>query len=368
MSTVAEPTFANIPTVSNRKLNILVLGVGGNVSQGILKALAFSKLDYRVIGACTVPHAFGLFSTDAAYISPAANAPEFLDWLFKICRTEKVDVIASGVEPVLHVLASNRAKIESLTGAKCLTNTLAAMEIGADKTRTCEWLKAHGFTYPQFANAANESALQELERNCSFPLIAKPRIGKGSQDIFVLNSSAELDRIRGDDNFVVQEYLGDDQSEYTASCLTDRDDQVRGVIVFHRFLTGGTTSCAVAGEFPEMRDLARRIAEKLKPKGPCNVQMRMHKGHPVCFELNVRFSGTTPIRARLGFNDVEAAISHYALEQPAMDLPLITEGQAVRYWNEAYVSPKAAQTIIREGKLHDTKSHPFEIENYGFRT
>ena len=33
-------------------INVLVLGVGGNVSQGILKALAASKLQCRVIGGC----------------------------------------------------------------------------------------------------------------------------------------------------------------------------------------------------------------------------------------------------------------------------------------------------------------------------
>lgn len=352
----------------HKKLNVLVLGVGGNVSQGILKALAVSNLDCRVIGACTAPEAFGLFTTDAAYVSPAAADPEFVEWLIATCRTESVDVVMSGVEPVLLELARNRTKIEAATAAKCLTNSLDSIRVGSNKTRTCEWLRDNGFPYPHFADAEDDAALLRLVERCGFPLLAKPDTGKGSQGITKLNTAAELDRVRGQTGIVVQEYLGDERAEFTAACLTDRDDEVRGIIVFHRLLSSGTTSCATAGDFPELRELTREIARKLKPRGPCNVQMRMHRGRPVCFELNVRFSGTTPIRARLGFNDVEAAIRHYVLNDTTIDLPLVTEGQAIRYWNEAYVSPSAFQAIQADGELRDPRSYPFEIESYGQRS
>ncbi|NOG51580.1 MAG: hypothetical protein HND48_20760 [Chloroflexi bacterium] len=42
-------------SLSDSPLTVLVLGVGGNVSQGILKALALSTLPVRVIGACVGP-------------------------------------------------------------------------------------------------------------------------------------------------------------------------------------------------------------------------------------------------------------------------------------------------------------------------
>ena len=50
-------------------LTVLVLGVGGNVSQGILKALAISNLKCRVVGACISPLAAGLYTVDRAYVS-----------------------------------------------------------------------------------------------------------------------------------------------------------------------------------------------------------------------------------------------------------------------------------------------------------
>ena len=50
------------------------MGVGGNVSQGILKALALSPLPHRVIGVCISATSIGLYRSDSAYISPLAKA------------------------------------------------------------------------------------------------------------------------------------------------------------------------------------------------------------------------------------------------------------------------------------------------------
>jgi carbamoyl-phosphate synthase large subunit len=347
--------------------NVLVLGVGGNVSQGILKALALSRVPGRIVGACTSPSAPGLFTTDASYVSPAARDARFLPWLLDVCRREKIHGILSGVEPVLDMLARHQAEIKNQTGAICVLNSPESLNVGRDKLTTCEWLRDHGFGYPRFASSGEASSLAALAAG-GFPLIAKPRTGKGSAGILPVPDQAALDRVSRLPDYVVQEVLGDDQSEYTAACFTDRDDAVRGVIVFHRQLQHGTTASARAGFFPEIRLEVERIAAAIKPRGPLNIQLRLHRGRPVCFEMNVRFSGTTPIRARLGFNDVEAALRHYVLGEPAADLPVVTRGQALRYWNEIYVDPAALDTLERDGRLADPRSHPVQLENHGDRT
>ena len=89
------------------------------------------------------------------------------------------------------------------------------------------------------------------------------------------------------------------------------------------------------------------------------------KGGSVTFEINVRFSGTTPMRARLGFNEVEAALRHYVLGEDIPDLPRITDGIAVRYWNELYVAPEAYAAMARDGKLDDPHGYATTLEDYG---
>lgn len=56
-------------------LTVMVMGVGGNVSQGILKALAL-----------------GLYTVDRAYVTPLAKDPAFVDWIVATCRAEGVQV------------------------------------------------------------------------------------------------------------------------------------------------------------------------------------------------------------------------------------------------------------------------------------
>ena len=277
-----------------------MLGVGGNVSQGILKALAVSSLPLRVIGACVDPLSAGLFTTDKAYISPLAADPGFLDWLIGVCNTDKVQVILSGVEPVLHALAEHRDEIFSRSGAVCIVSKPAQLEISDDKLKTCEWLKQNGLNYPDFAPAEDEVQVKQLVERCGFPLIAKPRQGKGSHGIMMLRNEADLAKVMDQTDYVVQEYVGTDEDEYTAGCFCDAAGENRGTIIMRRELLQGTTYKAVVGDYPEIREECAKIINALKPMGPCNLQMRLANGRAVCFEINLRFSGTTPMRARFG--------------------------------------------------------------------
>lgn len=350
-----------------QSLTVLVLGVGGNVSQGILKALAISSLRCRVIGACISPLSIGLYTVDRAYVSPPANDSNFMDWLTGLCRAERIDAVLSGVEPVLSVLSHHAKTLQDDTGAMCIVSPPACLAIGDDKLMTCQWLKDRGFPFPQFADTCDLRSVEDLVRSCGFPLIAKPRRGKGAAGILELHNDRELEAIAKRPGYVIQQYLGHKSDEYTVGCFSDRKSSVRGAIVFRRDLFEGTTYRAQAGHFPDVRSEAVRIAEALRPLGPSNMQMRIHEGVPVCFEINVRFSGTTPIRARFGFNDVEAALRHYILDEPATDLPVITEGTALRYWNEAYIDAHATAELRQRSRLDEPKQFPLLVETYGIR-
>jgi carbamoyl-phosphate synthase large subunit len=353
--------------VKHSDLTVLVLGVGGNVSQGILKALALSSLRCRVIGACIDPMAFGLYTVNHAFVSPRADDPNFLEWLIAICRAEGVQAILSGVEPVLTVLARWAEEVRNRTGAIVIVSDPSRMAIGDDKLLTCQWLESHGFNFPRYAPSEDKLALEKLVDGCRYPLIAKPRVGKGARGIFEVTNPVDLAYVSNLPNYIVQEYIGNSSSEYTAGCFCDRNGEVRGTLVMRRELLEGTTYRAVVGEYPEVREEAACIAAALQPLGPCNVQIRMSSDRPVCFEINVRFSGTTPLRARLGFNDVEACLRHYVLGEPASDLPVVTHGVILRYWNEMYVDRKAFNTLSKLGRLDTPHSFNTFIEDYGLQ-
>lgn len=349
------------------RVTLLILGVGGNVSQGILKALALSKLDYRAIGACVSPRSLGLYTVDRAYLSPVAADPSFLDWLISTCQREGVHAILSGVEPVLLTLSKNAERIRNETGAICLVSDASLFSITADKLATCQWLQSHQFNYPRYAASENIQAVKELVRECGYPLFAKPRVGKGSTGVKEIANRADLSFALAQSGYVIQETLGSADSEYTVGCFCDETGMVRGTITMHRELFQGTTYRAQVGDFPEVRDEAQNIAAALRPLGPCNIQLRVSEGKPVCFEINLRFSGTTPMRAHFGFNEVEACIRHYVFHESIDNLPTITSGIALRYWNEMYVDPKALAELQQTGQLAAPGEYSVSVEDYGRR-
>ncbi|NOG51581.1 MAG: ATP-grasp domain-containing protein [Chloroflexi bacterium] len=255
----------------------------------------------------------GLYTSDAAYISPRADDAAFVPWLIDVCNREGVRAVLSGVEPVVAAISAQRAQIEAETGAVCLVSPPQVLAVGDDKLRTCQWLEAHGLNTPRYADGSDRDAVRKLAAEAGYPLIAKPRGGKSAEGILTLRSDADADYIATRPRYVVEEMLGDSESEYTVGCFVDRNGMVRGSIAMRRSLHQGTTVFAQVGDYPDVRAEAERIAAALKPVASCNVQMRVHLGRPVTFEINVRFSGTTPMRARFGFNEVEAALRHYVL-------------------------------------------------------
>lgn len=346
---------------------LLVLGVGGNVSQGILKALHLSRLNCRVVSACTSAVAMGLYTCDKAFLSPLASDEGFVDWLIEICQDENVRGILSGVEPVLSVLAAHAEAIRRQTHAVALVSPSEVLAVGDDKLRTSRWLRERSLPAPRSVAAEDTDGAASLVRETGYPLIAKPRKGKSSAGVFLIETDADLEWARNRGGYLLQENLGEPGEEYTAATLNDRQGAVRGCMVMRRELQAGTTYRARVGEFPEVRREAWRIAAALRPLGPCNMQFRIRERQPVCFEINVRFSGTAPMRAHFGFNDVEAAVRHLVFGEEPQDLPLITEGLALRYWNELYMDLGAVDSLSRSGIL-ETPAAKGWIEDYGLRS
>jgi carbamoyl-phosphate synthase large subunit len=339
------------PEHGTPRLAALVLGLGGNVSQGILKALRLSALPVRIVGACISASSPGLYAADTALLSPSASDAGFVDWVQDVCIREGIQVVFSGAEPVINALAVARDALEEGTGARIVVSSPEILAIGDDKLLTSEWLRHRGLNYPRCVLGSDADGIEMLLATRGFPLIAKPRHGKGGRGVVVVSTPDELGIVPHSSDYVLQEYLGRPEDEFTVGCWSDRDGLVRGSIVMRRELTNGTSTAIVVEESPVIRDEAEKIAAALKPMGPCNVQLRMHEGRAVCFEINVRYSGTTPIRAKLGFNDVEASLRHYVLGAPAVDLPVVNSGRALRVWREVYPDVEAMDHLAAVGVL-----------------
>jgi carbamoyl-phosphate synthase large subunit len=179
---------------------------------------------------------------------------------------------------------------------------------------------------------------EQLVGEVGFPLIVKPRIGARSIGFSRINSRDELRRaIETQPDIVIQKQVGGADSEYTAGTLTF-DGKCGASIVMRRDLRDGNTYRAYAEPFPELNQTVRRAAECLRAYGPANFQFMLDGGEVKIFEINARFSGTTPLRTSVGFNEVEMAINHILYGTP-VEQPDVQPHVIMRHWSETLVKP-----------------------------
>ncbi len=332
-------------------MNILVLGMGSNVSQGIVKALRNIKdIPIHIVGACISKSSVGLYMCDEALISPLATDEGFVPWYINICNEKLIDMAFTGVEANIDTLVRNRKNIENAVKTQYAFPKKEAWEIGFDKYKTCQWLKDNDIPFPDFALASDDKVLSELISRVGFPVIAKPRSGKGSAGIIVANSLKELMGIIGRNDYVVQEYVGNTDSEYTIGCYFSKAGELKSTIILHRYLKNGGTSIAEIVNDKDINEIIEKISNKLQTTGPLNIQIRKKEdGTPVCFEWNVRYSGTTAIRNHFGFCDVEAAIREYVLhENVEKCFHVAMNGVAMRYDEEMYFQDENIKLLYKE--------------------
>ena len=181
-------------------------------------------------------------------------------------------------------------------------------------------------------------------------MVLKPRDGFGSRHVRVIADEEELRFFFGrTERPIVQEYLtlaGGDE-EYTCAVFVDSAGVPAGTFMARRDLSGGATYRAEIGHWPALHELLLRIGRALRPRGPLNVQLRRTSRGFVPFEINIRCSGTSAIRAYYGYNEPEMLLRHYVLAEPLP--PVVSRrGYALRYWNEVFLDDVDAASLRAE--------------------
>lgn len=307
----------------------------------------------HIIGACISPYSSGLYMCDEAMLSPFANDGGFIDWLASTCNEKKVDIVFSGVEEILIEISKNINFLRSGTKAVFVVSEYEKLVIGQDKYKTCAWLQENHCNYPRYCLLTNGSDVRRLVKDIGYPVIIKPIRGKSSQGVKVLANEEELNAVIGLDGYVLEECIGNESGEYTVGCYCDKGGNAQDIIIMQRLLKNGTTVYAKVVENELIRAEAERICTAFKPVGPLNIQMRLNGGGvPICFELNVRFSGSTAMRANFGFCDVEAAIREYLLGNSIDECFHVRHGEAFRYDNELYLFGNPTEAMSKDKKIN----------------
>ena len=316
------------------KIPIVVTGVGGGgYGRQVMKALRLASAHYKIIATDMSPLSYGLYEADEHYLVPSAESPQYIDSLIRICRLENTKVLIPGSEPELLVLTRNlsRLKQEDLIP---LTNSVKVINICMDKHKLFNFLARNKIPCPRFKAILTESDVLDINY---YPVVVKPsRNSGGSNMVFLAQDTEELTffssylRKYGYEP-LVQEYVGSHQDEYTIGILSIEGGEVLGSFALRRNITSGLSrrcilkdkkkgnmlvissgiSQGAVDEFHNIRKQAEHIASALQSQGPLNVQGRIVGDQLYVFEINPRFSGTTSIRALMGWNEPDILIKYY---------------------------------------------------------
>ena len=348
---------------SESRVNVLVTGVGGGgLGHEIVKALNMTGR-YRLIGVDMAESAYGLFEVDEAYTIPSAQDERYVETLLDICKTRNAKALVLGSEPELKVISMNRHLFEEI-GVTPLINSPEIIDLCMDKWATMKSLKEHGFSVPQSFVVMRE---EEIPTDFPLPALIKPSIGGGgSNNTFVVQDNEELSFacrfiIRQGGEALVQQYIGTPYEEYTVGVLSSFDGELIGSIALRRGILSSLSnrvkianrtgreelsptlaissgvSQGEIGEFPEVRKVCEDIAAALDSKGPLNIQLRVFEGHVFPFEINPRLSGTSYMRALVGFNEPDMLIRRHVLGERISAPDQIKFGRIVRGLNERFV-------------------------------
>ncbi len=325
-------------------IKVLVTGAGALLGQGIIKSLRKSVLPLHIVAVDPSELAAGLYWSDRAYLVPMAHDPNYMNEVRQILECERPDIVLIGTDAELVLFASQREELERDFQTNILVSSSEVATIADDKWLTYQFLKNQGFNYPESCLPGNEETLIE---SVGFPLIVKPRVGARSIGVHIVQSKMELQAaIKQVGAPIIQECVGSADEEYTAGALVF-NQQCSASIVMRRDLRDGNTYRAYTGEYKDYNRFIRMLAETLQPYGPVNFQARGSSKGLTVFEINCRFSGTTPLRVLAGFNEVEMCVRHILLNEPIIQ-PTIRPISILRHWSETIVDD-ALSTNLRAG-------------------
>jgi carbamoyl-phosphate synthase large subunit len=359
--------------VEVNKINVLITGVGaGGVGYQILTALRSSAIEYNIVTADTSVDSKGLKSGNNFYLLPAASSPLYIDAVEKICRKHKIQALFYGSEPELKKVSDNRELFEKM-GVFLPLNPKSLIDQCLDKNLTAELLKENGFDVPKWVSVKSEEDLAAID---FFPVVLKPSIGGGgSANLMLAQNKNELISfgrylLQNYSEFIIQEYIGDADSEYTVGILCDMNGNLINSIAMKRIISysfgnkikalnrtvrkelGETLvissgiSQGWIGKYPHVTKKCEEIALKLGCTGAINIQCRYFQDKIYVFEINPRFSGTTSMRALAGYNEPDVLIRKHLLNESIEPSFAYREGLMLRGLEASFIDTSEVEQAL----------------------
>jgi carbamoyl-phosphate synthase large subunit len=340
----------------NQPIKVMIAGIGGaSLGTEISKCLRLAG-KYEIYGCDISPTAYGLY--DKGFTETfCINRDDYVAQVLKVCHQTGAKLLIPGAEQPNALLGAAAEQL-AREGVRVVTNDAAIVGLFSDKQATFKKLAACGIPMPKTAELSTADDVLAV----GLPCIVKPATGTGgSASVFFAVTTDEAliyaeFILRNGSVPIAQEYVGDDEGEFTIGVLSLPDGRVVGSIALRRVLDtklsvayrgrGGVISSGYSqgyiDAFPDLCQQAERIATVIQSRGPINIQGRVRNGVLMPFEINPRFSASTYLRALAGFNEIDMLLGYLIAGELPSAQP-IKLGWYLRSLTENYVAKEAVK-------------------------
>ncbi len=334
----------------NAKHNVLIAGIAGaSLGTEIAKCLHLTG-KYILFGCDISKLAYGHFMPHFSQTF-VVEIENYIDSIISYCKNHNICYIIPGGEIPMNLLASSNLKLID-NQITLVSNSASVIETFSNKKNTFEKLKSLGITIPLTIEVKSEYDLLQM----TYPCIVKPSTGTGGSDSVFLAANIDECMVyvellqRNGRNTIVQEYIPLDEGEFTIGILSLPNKEIAGCVVMKRLfnsklsiafksthgLISSGYSQGLIGDFPQLQDAAIQIAMLTGSCGPLNIQGRVRNGELIPFEINPRFSASTYLRAKAGFNEIDCLLE-YLIHRTNKFHYKLNYGYYLRSFDELYV-------------------------------
>jgi carbamoyl-phosphate synthase large subunit len=326
----ARPTAPDGPATPEDPA-VLVTGAGGPAGIAVIRRLM--ARGHRVVAVDADPWATGCQLATVGAMIPRADHLHYVDALIGVATTHGVDALIGTVAEELPALSSGAERLARAGVATWLADPVS-VELCCDKSAFARTMRLAGVPHPPTTDTP--AGLAEVPG----PWVVKPRAGRGSRDVRLLDRrAAVVEALRADPSLIAQSRLGG--REFTADALVARDGELLTVVPRWRVETkAGISVKGTTFDSPVVTDVVADALAAVGLTGPANVQgFVADDGRATVVEINPRFSGGLPLTLAAGADVVSTYLR--GIREPGRQLQHLwfTPGVSMRrYFAEVFTA------------------------------
>lgn len=285
--------------MENKKINILVTGIGGDIGIGIVKILNEIEYHKMLVGCDINEYPANKSDVDSFYVAPRANNKEkYVSFIKDICNSHDINLIIPSSEIEIKTLCENKLILGD--EVKVLINHNEIINTFMDKLQTIDFFKANRIKHPKTYD------IKEFSDQLNYPFLLKEKFTQGSKGVVKIEDADDFIYYKKKHpDSIIQEIIGDNSKEFTISIFSDGKKVYN--IAFQRELGYGSLSKFVRRiSDSKIDEFSKKIANLIDLRGSINVQVRKNDdGEYLPFEINPRLSSTLAFRHYFGFKDLK---------------------------------------------------------------